>query len=160
MKQTPQETRSAEAKRADEARQALAMRKSGASYEEISRSLTKKLGYSISTPTAWRRVQSALKAIVKLSAKDAEKVKVLELARYDFYLRNLDPGIRMGDPRAINTALGISKRRAELLGLDAPEVVKIDIPALLLKAKAGGEDGEEAAQELRDRHRELKGGKG
>lgn len=139
------------AKKLSEEKQALGLRKSGATYAEISDQL------KISEATAWRRVQSALKAITKLSAKEAEDVKVLELARYDFYLRSLDPKIRLGDPRAINTALTVSERRARLLGLDAPEkhTLTLDtIDALRIKALAGDKD---AAAELRRMKKELGG---
>ena len=108
------------AKRIAEQKEALDLRKSGATYAEISDQL------ELSEATAWRRVQSSLKAIAKLTAKEAEVVKTLELARYDFYLRSLDPKIREGDEKAIRVAVVVSERRARLLGLDEPSKITID----------------------------------
>ena len=49
----------------------------------------------------------------------------LEDARLDRYLDKLSPKIEAGDPKAIQTALNISVRRARLHGLDSP--VRIDM---------------------------------
>lgn len=131
--------------RVAEQKQALGLRKSGATYAEIAEQL------KISEPTAWRRVQRALKAIAKLSAKEAEEVKILELARYDFYLRSLDKKIRAGDEKSVRVALVVSERRSRLLGLDQPIKVEVDldkVDALLRRAAAGDEEAKAKLREL------------
>ena len=93
--------------------EALQLRRSGASYEEIGRAM------GSSASTAYRRVKFGLEKLAKLNLKEAEHTRDMELARLDFYLRSLDQRIRAGDTRAINSAVRIAERRARLQGLDA-----------------------------------------
>jgi hypothetical protein len=57
---------------------------------------------------------------------DLEAVRELELQRLDYYLQKLEPRINDSDVRAIDCALKTSRRRSELLGLDAPKRAPVD----------------------------------
>ena len=94
--------------------EALKLRKSGATYEEIA----KKLGLSGRT-SAFECVQRAIRDITKEPAKD---VLELEVARLDAMLAGLWEKATDGDDKAVTSALRIMDRRAKYLGLDqAPE---------------------------------------
>lgn len=97
---------------AEKVGEALQLRRSGASYEEIGRAMKS------SASTAYRRVRSGLEKLKKLNLEEAEHTRDMELARLDFYLRSLDKRIRAGDTRAINSAVRIAERRARMLNLD------------------------------------------
>ena len=59
-----------------------------------------------------------------ISAAKADLVE-LELLRCDTYLQALAKKVQAQDVRAIDTALKVGKRRAELLGLDAPNRTEV-----------------------------------
>lgn len=92
--------------------QALALRKTGATYEQIAAHL----GYS--------NRQSANRAVLRLlAAHEAENVadlRTLENMRLDDLLFAVYKAAKSGDLGAIDRALRIMERRAKLLGLDAP----------------------------------------
>ena len=96
----------------DKAAQALALRKTGATYEQIAAHL----GYSSR--------QSANRAVLRLlAAHEAENVadlRTLENMRLDDLLFAVYKAALGGDLGAIDRALRIMERRAKLLGLDAP----------------------------------------
>jgi len=96
----------------DKAAQALALRKTGATYEQIAAHL----GYS--------NRQSANRAVLRLlAAHEAENVadlRTLENMRLDDLLFAVYKAAKSGDLGAIDRALRIMERRAKLLGLDAP----------------------------------------
>ena len=115
-------------------RQALELRKAGATFEVIA----KQLGYA-GRQGAEKAVAAALRRITK---KPAQELKKLDIERLDSYLLALSKRIRSGDAFAINTALAVLARRAKLLGLDMPIEHKIDgkieveSPDLTAKGKA------------------------
>ena len=92
---------------------ALDLRASGASFQQIGRSL------SVSKPRAFRIVRAALDELVHHCQETAERVRQLELYRLDKLRLALDP--RKGDPRVADTLIRISERVAKLHGLDAPQ---------------------------------------
>ena len=93
---------------------ALFARMGGKTYAQIADEL------GISIERASQLVEEALKAIKQETAEQAAKLKEIELARLDRLLAAIWPQTMKGDVQAIDRALKIMKRRAELLGLDAP----------------------------------------
>jgi hypothetical protein len=105
-------------------RRALELRQQGHTYEDIARAL----GYA-NPMGAWHAVKAALK---KGFVEAAEEFKQLELEKLDEIERRLWPLIlrrRGGQPapdyKALDRLLTISKRRAALLGLDAPRESRV-----------------------------------
>ncbi len=98
---------------------AVEMRVRGATYDEIALA---GIGYNCKS-AAYKAVQRALK---RRAAEPVETVRQLEVSRLDALLGAVwDRALRVGLPDDINSVLKIMKRRAALLGLDAPK--KIDI---------------------------------
>ena len=99
--------------------QALQLRAHGHNLRSIARAL----GCSLST--AHKLVNDAAAEERKgISSAKADLVE-LELLRCDTYLQALAKKVQAQDVRAIDTALKVGKRRAELLGLDAPNKTEI-----------------------------------
>ena len=96
----------------DKQSQALELRKSGVSYPAIA----DKLGYR-GKQGAFEAVKAALK---KTLQEPADELRVLELERLDAMTLAIASQVRAGNFGAIDRNLRIMKRRAELLGLDAP----------------------------------------
>lgn len=103
---------------AERRRNALGLRRNGATYEQIAEAL------DISVSTARNYIKDALEAITKDIAETADEIRELELQRLDHMLRVLAPKIETsaaeGDYRPMQMQLRIQERRAKLLGLDAP----------------------------------------
>jgi hypothetical protein len=57
----------------------------------------------------------------------AEEARTYELAVLDRLMLALKKGIEAGDVKAVRTAVGISARRSELLGLDMPKQVQVRV---------------------------------
>lgn len=93
-------------------RQALELRKAGASYELIA----EKLGYSHPSG-AHKAVTSALQKTLREPADD---LRNLELDRLDAMMLALWQQARQGNQGAVDRILRIMERRAKLLGIDAP----------------------------------------
>jgi len=102
---------------AERQRQAVEMRKAGATFPMIA----EKLGYA-STGGAYKAVMTALK---KTMQEPSDAVRNLELERLDALLLALWKQARDGNQGAVDRVLRIMERRAKLLGLDAP--TKADI---------------------------------
>jgi len=94
--------------------EALDLRRAGASYTLIAERL------NVSRGTAWNAVNRALKRLDDTCDAKAERVLTLELERLDRALLAIWPRVTAGDVQAIDRLLRISKRRAEMLGSDAP----------------------------------------
>lgn len=105
---------------AERAKQALGLRRAGASYEQIGA----QLGI---TRSAARKVVT--KAIARIPRDDAEQVLQLELDRLDALLRGLWPQAVKGHGGAVDRVLRVMERRARLLGLDAPTKRELSGPA-------------------------------
>ena len=97
---------------AERQRQALELRKAGATYEVIAQ----KLGYR-GPSSAYGAIKSALH---KTLQPPADEVRALEIERLDALLLALWPQARQGNHGAIDRVLKVMERRARLLGLDAP----------------------------------------
>ncbi len=100
-------------------RQALELRKSGASYDAIAQAL----GYR-GRQSAAAAVESALQKTIQEPADDLRK---LDLERLDVMLLHLWPKVLRGDIRSIDASLRVLARRSLLLGLDAP--LRVDVTA-------------------------------
>jgi DNA-binding CsgD family transcriptional regulator len=93
--------------------QALQMRIEAATYQEIADAL------HITKSSAWTLVKHALDDLKKEVHEEAEHARAAELIRLDNELAALWPACVAGDVQAIDCSLRISKRRSDLLGLDA-----------------------------------------
>jgi hypothetical protein len=89
----------------------MEMRLEGKTQKEIGRTL------GLTRTGVFRAVEAALKRTLN---PPAEKLRALELAKLDVMERALWRRVETGDEEAIDRTLRIAKRRAELLGLDAP----------------------------------------
>lgn len=101
----------------DKAAQALALRKTGATYDQIAGAL----GYA-SRGAAHRAVQRLLKAH---EVEGVEELRKLEDSRLDEMLFAIYKAARGGDLGAIDRILRIMERRAKLLGLDMPALSEV-----------------------------------
>lgn len=91
---------------------ALELRKAGATYQQIADAI----GYA--SPTgAYKAILSALKRTLQ---EPADAVRKIEIERLDVALFAIWRRVRDGNDYAIDRFLAIEKRRAALLGLDAP----------------------------------------
>src|SRR3990167_920992 len=97
-------------------RQALELRKAGASFESIA----KQLGYA-DHKGAYKAIISAIHKTLKAPA---DEVQELELLRLDAMFLGLWRQAVAGDNFSIDRALKIMERRASLMGLDAPKQFK------------------------------------
>jgi len=107
---------------AEKRRQAVELRKAGATFEEIAaahgadgRRLYSNKG------TAYRAVEQALREAVREPTRELIE---LETQRLDLMLRALWPQVIAGKLGAVDRALRVAERRARLLGLDGPQVVQ------------------------------------
>jgi len=98
---------------------ALELRRDGLSYRAIAKKLN-------STPvTAWRDVQAALRASLKLRDGEADMLRQLELERLDMLWRALEHFMAAGHVGSILAGVRVMERRAKLLGLDAPQPIDL-----------------------------------
>lgn len=93
-------------------KQALELRKAGATYDQIAQ----RLGYAASG-AAYTAVATAIKDITRAPA---EELRTLELERLDALMLAVWNKAKAGDYKAVDTVLRIMDRRAKYLGLDAP----------------------------------------
>lgn len=100
---------------AERHRQALDLRKAGASY----RAIAAKLGYD--SPSSVHKAVAA--ALRRITEEPAAEVRTLELERLDALTIALWPQAAKGHLGAVDRLLRVMERRAKLLGLDAPERV-------------------------------------
>lgn len=90
-----------------------------ASYAQIAREC------GVTGPTAWSDVQFTLNDMrTKLRESACDWVE-LESRRLDKMALALWPAVQKGEPESIRAAVAIMKRRAALLGLDAPKRVEM-----------------------------------
>ncbi len=109
------------AEAAERQAKALQLRLGGASFEQIGRQLG-----GITPQRAHQLYKQALNRVVR---QPNQEIIDLEVARLDQLLVAMWPKAMGGSGWAVDRCLGIMKRRAELLGLDAPtrhEVMTID----------------------------------
>ncbi len=94
--------------------QAYQMRLAGATYENIGRAL------GVDRKTAGRDVKAVHDQLLSEAYEDLGQMRSQSAARLDIALFALMPAVKKGDLKAIRTLTLLEKRRAELLGLDAP----------------------------------------
>lgn len=100
----------------DKRLRALEMRRAGHDYRSIAAALEYK-----DPGAAYKAVTAALKATLQ---EPADEVRRLELERVDKLTLALWPLAELGDFDALDRVLKLMKRRADLLGLDAPKKVE------------------------------------
>jgi hypothetical protein len=98
----------------DRAVKVLELRIASVTYRQTGQQL------DVSEKTAYYDVQDELGRLDKVRQDKVERLRDLEGRRLDGLQVALAPGIRNGDPRAINAAVRVMERRAGLFGLDAP----------------------------------------
>lgn len=98
---------------------ALELRRDGWTYRAIGKKL------DCTAVTAWRDVQVALKASLKLRDGEAEILRQLELERLDMMWRALEHFMAAGNIGSIMAGVRVMERRAKLLGLDAPASIDV-----------------------------------
>lgn len=99
---------------AERRQQAINLRMGGKTFQQIGEQL------GITKQSAHSLVITALKEISTKTAESAEELRRMEMERLDFMRNAIWGQVINGDVLAIDRALRISKRMAELLGLDAP----------------------------------------
>ena len=104
----------------DRERQAIELRKAGASYDQIAR----QIGYA-NKGAAYKAVSRALKATMATMSLDADAYRQLAADRLDAMLLGVWQAATRGDPQAISAVLRIEERRASMLGLDAPKRTEV-----------------------------------
>src|SRR5215212_3194424 len=99
--------------------QALGLHKAGVGYQVIA----DRLGYA-GPSGAYKAVESALH---KTLQQPADELRGLELERLDRMQVAIWDKATSGNLRAVDRVLKIMKRRAQLLGLDAPRQVTVSV---------------------------------
>lgn len=99
--------------------QALELRKEGASYRTIGRTL------GISTTTAFNAVMRVLNRFAAQSAEHTRELRQLEVERLDVAMLKVMPKVRLGDLPAVDRLIRLVDARARLLGLYAPAQLEV-----------------------------------
>ena len=102
--------------------QALTLRKAGATYKQIGQVL------GVSEQRAHRIVTIELRRLNRYRDESAAEVLRLELERLDQMFQAIWPAATAGDKDAINQVLTIMRRRAALMGLEAPRKIAPTTP--------------------------------
>lgn len=97
---------------------AFELKRDGWTYREIA----KRLGVSVAI--IHRDINDLLDELTETTQELAKKERAAQLGRLDVVVKVLMPKVRKGDYDAIHRLERIEKRRAELLGLDAPTKVQ------------------------------------
>lgn len=139
------------AQRAREREVCFELRLRGHSIRETAELASQELGWSISGPTAWRRIEE--EGLLRVEPAE-EALRAQELARLDRYLVALETAALSDDPKdkvaAVNSALKLQERRAKLLGLDAPQRAEVTVQEL------GEQDVELAAMIREEKARQAR----
>jgi len=117
---------------AERRRFVLGLRKAGATYTKIAEAALRKFGIN-QLPKgwderyAWKDVKRELDKLHSVTGESAEDIRQMELERLNDMLNALYDEATGIDPDhgAIDRVLKIMKRRADLLGLDAPQKQQI-----------------------------------
>jgi len=100
-------------------KEALRLRLAGKTYAEIGEAL------GVTEQGAHKIIMRVLKRLNEKIVEDGMAVRRIEVERLDALLRVVWPKAQDGDLAAVDRILRISKRRSELLGLDAPMAVDL-----------------------------------
>ena len=101
---------------------ALELRASGASFEQIGKSLNP----PVSAPRAWKIVQKGLQAGRERMAETAQNLIQLQLNRLNRYRLKLEPNA--SDPAVVSTLVRVMERECKLMGIDAPTKIAETMP--------------------------------
>lgn len=82
-------------------------------------------GYSINHQRVFELVRQALDRFPML---EAAALRTLWMSRYEEAWAHLQPGMRKGNPRAIEVGMKVAERAAKLAGLDMPAKLAITEP--------------------------------
>ncbi|MBT9516521.1 MAG: hypothetical protein IV112_07500 [Methyloversatilis discipulorum] len=115
---------------------ALDLRRTGASYRDIAKTLNMSLG------NAHKLVKRGLTRNLAKCSELADEIRTLELDRLDAMQTYLWGKAKRGNATAVDRILKIMERRARLLGLDRPERL----------ALGGDADAPPIKQETRNAH--------
>ena len=129
---------------AERRKQAVVLRIAGATYQQIGDRI------GVNKQRAYQLVKQALGETKRLTAESAEELKGIELERLDALCTAMWPDAMKGDEQKVDRVLRIMKRRAELLGLDAPirqEITTVE-PAKFIEVERDDEpeSGDGAAE--------------
>jgi hypothetical protein len=97
--------------------QAVTMRLSGLTYEQIA----ERLGYADKSAVR----HTVLRALDRREAARVDELRDVENARLDRANAALWPAVLKGDPKSVDTFIRLSARRARLNGLDAPQQIAV-----------------------------------
>ena len=100
---------------------ALQLKRDGWGYEAIAKKL------KVSVGTAHSDVSALLDELAENSQDLARKERALQLDRLDIAIKAIMAKVRKGDYDAIHRMERLEKRRADLLGLDAPTRVQAEL---------------------------------
>ena len=108
----------------------LALRKAGATYRQIAEAVIREFGEEklpkgFNELYAYKDVKRELDKLRTQMAEDVGEIRRLEVERLDDLLRGLWKQARTGNQGAVDRVLRIMKRRADLLGLDAPSRAEV-----------------------------------
>jgi len=112
---------------------ALELRKGGASFRDIARTLIANIGLEelglkkYSHVTAYRDVVSALKELQEVTVEKADQVRTLQMERLTELLESVWEKSLAGDIQAVNTTLRVMQQINTLHGL---EVATVDLQSL------------------------------
>jgi hypothetical protein len=129
----------------------LELRKGGMTYRQISDAAIRRFGIQ-NLPKGWdcryaaMDVKRELEKIQSINEQQAEDVRAIELERLDAILASIWARVKRGDLAAIDRVLKVMRRRADLMGLDAPskhQLLDIDLSQLTDSQLARIADGED-----------------
>jgi len=126
-------------------REALKLRLAGKTYAQIGEAL------GVTEQGAHKIVMRVLKRLNEKINEDGLAVRRMEVERLDALLRVVWPKAQEGDLAAVDRVLRIAKRRAALLGLDAPVAVDVTsggepmpVERIVVREVVDGDDGDSA----------------
>lgn len=119
-------TTGAVAIRAREMEQAVMdLRRKGYSYSQISDRLTAG-GRPISTQGCWKAAKKALSRVIADTNESVEEQRTIDVQRCDALITAHWSNAMMADDKSTNCIVRLMDRRAALLGLDTPRVIKVE----------------------------------
>jgi len=116
---------------AEKRRQAVLMRISGATYEDIGNAL------GISRQAAYIHVKTALEQTRLQTSEDTEALREIEKERLERMVLALTPKAQKGDTAAVDTVRKLSESLRKLLGLNMPERVDVTSGGEKIKSYIG-----------------------
>jgi lambda repressor-like predicted transcriptional regulator len=106
------------------------LRKQGWTIREIA------LKYNVHPNAITAIIKREVQKVTKKTSEDLDTLRQIQLERLDFMWKSLWPNMECGNANAIEKGLAVMERQAKLLGLDAPEVKRIDITVEMTETEA------------------------